>query len=205
MSQTIKNKIANIWYYYKYYLLAALLAVIVLAVAVKGCAEKKDYDVNLLFIHGYSESFYQTDGIASALGSFAEDGNGDGITDVQIITINYGNTVQDSNNASAARSANLAAGKNVLFLLDEQNYNELKAGGFLAELSELGESEYLEGDRFDAVESGLFSEVSGLGADGQKYYLCLRVYDSTKAKYDKSYDAQYNAAKSLITNILGKY
>lgn len=209
MEKKAIKKLTDFWYYYKYYLLVGIVAVIALAVTVKSCYEKRDYDVNVLFMtHGYSESFYQSesmDELKSVLGGFAPDRNGDGKTDVQVITINYGLTFEQSNSANAARSANLASGKNVLFLLDSQNYEELKAGGFLADISQLGESEYLESDRFDVVGSGLASSVSNFGVDGESYYLCLRVYDEKKAQSDIKYMAQYDAAKTLLTNIINKY
>ncbi len=207
--KSVLKKLSNIWYYYKYYMLAVLIAAVALFMTVKSCREKNDYDVSLLFMnHGYGTNFYRTetiDQISQILGQFSPDRNEDGKTDVQVITINYGNTFQQNNSANSARSANLAAGKSVLFLLDDQNYSELKAGGFLADLSELGQSEYLEGDSFDAISSGLFSSVENFVVEGESFHLCLRVYDEKKAESDSAFAEQYTAAKTLITNIINRY
>lgn len=200
---TFKKRIENIWYYYKAYLIAGIVAVIALCVAINSCANRKKYDVNILYMtHGYADSFYQTDELSELFAAYTDDVNGDGITNTQIITIRYGETLQDINSANATRSANLAAGKNVLFLIDEQNYTELKNGGFLADISSLGESEYLESDRFCIFDSGLLDNVSGFKQVGDRYYLCLRTYDESKANTDASYKKQYDAAKQLLQNII---
>lgn len=203
------KKLSNFWYYYKYYILVLIIVAVALFAVIKSCSEKNDYDVGMIFMnHGYGTNYNRTetlDAIAQTFGQFAPDRNGDGKTDVQIVTIDYGNTVQQSNSANSARSANLAAGKNVLFLLDEQNYNELKAGGFLADLSGLGQSKYLDSDSFDVNASGLFSSIEDFIMDGQEFHLCLRVLDEKRAEKDSEYAQQYEAAKTLMANIINRY
>lgn len=200
---TFKKRIENLWYYYKAYLIAGIVALVALCIAINSCANRKKYDVNILYMtHGYADSFYQTDELSELFATYTDDVNGDGIANTQIITIRYGETMQDINSANATRSANLAAGKNVLFLVDEQNYTELKNGGFLADISSLGESEYLETDRFCIFDSGILDTVSGFKQVGDQYYLCLRTYDKAKADSDASYKTQYEAAKQLLQNII---
>ena len=136
---------------------------------------------------------------------YTPDSNEDGLNNSQIITINYGTTFQETNSAGAQRSANLASGKAQLFLLDERNYQELKAGGFLADISELGDSEFVKGDAFLAYESGLLDSISGFKTVNEPYYLCLRTYDEKRAESNADFKQQYEAAKQTLKNIISEY
>lgn len=201
----LKKKFSNIWYYYKNYFLVGIVFLLALAVGINSCFNHRKYDVNVLYAtHGYSDIFFQTDELITLFDMYAPDANGDGINNTQFITINYGTTVEESNSAGAARSANLASGKCVLFLLDEQNYSELKAGGFLADISQLGTSDYLSGDAFEIYASGMLDNVSGFSQIDKPYYLCLRTYDSNRAGRDKDFARQYQAAKQLLINIINE-
>lgn len=201
-----KKKLINLWYYYKFYLLFIVIALMALAVGINSCVNKQEYDVNILFAtHGYSDSFFQTGELVTLFDKYAEDTNEDGVANTQFITINYGLTLQDSNNANATRSANLASGKAVLFLLDEQNYKELKSGGFLEDISSLGTSDYLKDDCFEIYDSGMLDNVSGFSKLDDPYYLCLRTFDKKKAESDKGFAMRYEAAKSLLINVIKSY
>lgn len=200
---TLKEKIGHIWYYYKTYIIFGTIIAVALAIALKSCISKHNYDVNILYMtYGYSDDLNQSEELSEFFNKYAEDTNGDGIADTQIISIRYGITTQEITSANAMRSANLAAGKNVLFMLDEQNYNELKNGGFLEDISALGTSEYLNGDRFEIFNSGLLDDISLFREIGDQYYLCLRTYDAKKAESDKNYKQQYDSAKRLLINII---
>ena len=75
----LKAKLLNFWYYYKYYVLGAVMAILVLAIALNSCFNRKDYDVNVLYVtHGYSDTFYQGDELISVFDTYAPDINGDG-------------------------------------------------------------------------------------------------------------------------------
>ena len=203
-----KAKLKNFWYYYKYYLLIGAVLVFALLVAINSCFNRKSYDLSVLYVtYGYSDSFFQTGELISVFDTYVPDTNADGVCNSQFITINYGTTFQESNSAGAQRSANLASGKALLYLLDERNYRELKEGGFLADITELGESEFInaDGDAFLAYDSGMLDEVSGFKALNQPHYLCLRVFDSKKADRDEEFRTQYETAKQTLKNIIDTY
>lgn len=201
----LKKTFNNIWYYYKWYFAIGAVLLVALAIGINSCVNRKNYDVNVLYVtYGYSDNFYQADELVALFDSYAPDSNADGVNNTQLISINYGTTVQETNSAGAARSANLASGKCLLFLLDEQNYQELKAGGFLDDISALGNSDYLSSDAYKIYESGVLDGVSGFKQLNKPYYLCLRKYDESRAKADKNFAAQYYAAKQLLTNIINE-
>ncbi len=199
----IRKKLENLWYYYKNYLLIGLVLVVSIVVGIVSCVGKGTYDISVLYMtHEYVDMTGQLDMLFS---NYADDFNGDGVENAQVITINYGTTLKEAQSAGATRSANLASGKNILFLVDEQNYNELKAGGFLQDISHLGSSQYLEGDRFDAKDSGLLSSIEGFSKTKSNYYLCVRTFDSQRSKTDSKYAKKYDDAYATIKNILNFY
>lgn len=197
----MKEKLENFWYYYKWYVLAGVLAVIMLFVTIGSCAEKEDYDVTVLYM---THSYVDIDGeMDPLLSEFADDHNGDGKVNTRIIPISYGTTHKESQSAGATRAAQLATGEFVLFLLDEQNYTELKDNGFLMDISHLGESSRLDGDRFDATE--LLYNIDGFKNTEQKFYFCIRVYDESKAKEQSNYDERYEIAYDFIEKLTEEY
>ncbi len=195
----MKKFFVNLWYYYKFHMLVALLLITATVIAVKSCAARKSYDVGvLLMTHGYDTGFRGTDGLAQKIGECVTDYNGDGVKNARIVAINYGKTANEVNSANAMRSANLAAGDSFLYLMDRQNYTELKAGGFLADLNELGGS----GDFADAASCGILDYDGSFAIAGQDYFLCLRVYDAARAEKDEKYAARYKAAQETISNLI---
>lgn len=199
----MSSKLENIWYYYKYYIIGGIVALIAIAFAVGSCVNRGTYDVNILYMtHDFVDVNRQFDALFD---TYMSDVNGDGKANTQVITISYGTTLNEMQSAGAARSANLAAGKNILFLCDEQNYNELKAGGFLMDISHLGQSQYLSQDRFDASSSGMLESIEGIKNSKSKYYFCIRTYDEKKGQTDKKYAAQYEAAYTFMKNVIEKH
>lgn len=194
------KKLENLWYYYKNYLLIGIILLTAAIIGIVSCSNRGKFDINVLYMtHEYIDMTGQLDMLFSG---YTDDVNGDGKENAQVITINYGTTLKEAQSAGATRSANLASGKNILFLIDEQNYNELKAGGFLQDISHLGDSPYLEGDRFDAKNSGLLSSIEGFSKTKSNYYLCVRTYDEKRAESDADYAAKYDNAYAVIKNIL---
>ena len=203
---TFKDKLKNFWYYHKTFLLIALILIMAAVFAVNSCVNRHSYDLNVLYVsYGYSDSFFQTGELVDLFDGYVDDINGDGKHDSQIVTINYGTTFQETNSAGAQRSANLASGRCLLYLLDERNYQELKSGGFLANISSLGSSEYLTDDAFLAYESGFLDDVSGFKAIDKPYYLCLRTFDEQKAEKDPDFARQYQSAKQTLVNIINQF
>lgn len=199
----LKKKLENLWYYYKNYLLVGALFVVAIIVGIVSCTGKGNFDMRVLYMtHEYVDMTGQLDTLFS---NYVDDFNGDGLENAQVITISYGTTLSEAQSAGATRSANLASGKNILFLVDEQNYNELKSGGFLQDISHLGNSVYLEGDRFDAKNSGLLSSIEGFSKTKSNYYLCVRTFDEKRAQTDAKYSKKYDEAYTVIKNILATY
>ena len=197
----MKEKLENFWYYYKWYVLAGLLAVIMLVVAIGSCSSKEDYDVTVLYM---THSYVDIDGeMDPLLSEYADDVNNDGKVNTRVIPISYGTTYNESQSAGATRAAQLATGEFVLFLMDEQNYKELRDNGFLMDISHLGKSSKLEGDRFDATE--LLYNIKGFKNTEQKFYFGIRVYDDSKAKEQSNYNERYEIAYDYIKALCEEY
>ena len=197
----MKSKLENFWYYHKYHLLAALLALLALIVAVKSCSAKKKYDVSVLLLtHSTKVTAIQTDSVGSFIAGFAEDVDGNGEVAVQVKSISYGYSAKEANSAVSARLALLAAGNDLLLVLDSQDYAELKEGGFIADLSPFGGS----GDKLEAGAIGLYAAVPGLDDDDYGYVLCLRTKDNERFGQDPDYAAKYSLCENVIRSIINQ-
>ena len=102
---TLKEKIQNFWYHYKWHSIAALVAILVLVVCVLQFCQREEYDAYILYAGSYSIGRTSENGdipeivdINSNLQKIAEDfdGNGD-------ITINFNNYYYLSNDEANER------------------------------------------------------------------------------------------------------
>ncbi|MBQ8605225.1 MAG: hypothetical protein IJ408_00670 [Clostridia bacterium] len=203
---TFKEKIQNFWYYYKNYLLVGVLLILALLIGINSCVNRKSYDLSVLYVtYADNDTFFRSRELSELFDSYTVDSNGDELANSQIITINYADSFQQSNSAGAQRAANLASGKCVLLLLDQRNYDELKSGGFLADISDLGDSEYLAEDAFDAYGSGFLNSLSENVVVKEPHYLCLRVDSEITGGNDSDFKLQYETAKQTLKNIIEKY
>ena len=82
---TAKEKIGNIWFYYKYYIIFVPLIVFTLAVFVVQCRNKPKYDYTVLLNSTQFVSDEDSERFSEYLQSIGEDVNGDGKVTVNVI------------------------------------------------------------------------------------------------------------------------
>ena len=199
-------RIANVWYYYKFYVLIGVILIIALIIGINSCFFKQAYDLSILYVTSENtDRFSHSDAVLNKIEQYVSDINGDGRVNAEIITISYGKTQAEQYSAASARAANIAYGKALFYILDEQNYEELKNGGFLEDLTDFGQSQYLEKYRFCINDSGMFNDIEGFSDISEKYYFCIRTYDKSKAESDENFQIQYDSAVSTLKNIINSY
>ena len=199
-------RFANVWYYYKFYVLIGIILIIALIVGINSCFFRESYDLSILYITSEdTDRFSHSEDVLNKIETFVSDINGDGKANAEIITISYGQTQAEQQSAAASRAANIAYGKALFYILDEQNYQQLKEGGFLEDISTLGQSQYLEQYRFCINDSKIFNSIDGFSDISEKYYFCIRTYDKSKAENEKNFQIQYDSAVSTLTKIINEY
>lgn len=83
--QTMAQKADNFWYHNKWIVLGFAAVIIVLAVMITQCVNKKEYDLQIVYFSYTATLDTQTDKMADYFSEYVTDINGDGSADVQVI------------------------------------------------------------------------------------------------------------------------
>lgn len=196
--KTPKEKWDNFWFQYKWYVVAIVATVAVLAVLIAQCATKTEYDLKAVYFTYTTALDAQTEGIADYLQKYAEDTNGDGEINVQVVNISFSNTTGDSQYKYTMLSklqAMLAGDESaMLYITDSETYeyiNSLTESGALLEGAPLKFSE----EFYTATESEQFGRLpEGLQIS------CRRISETTMQNKKQAAKA-YESAKKLLEKL----
>lgn len=165
--KTPKEKAANFWFQYKWHTIGIVAAVIVLAVLIAQCVSRPVYDMELVYFTYSPILDEQTTQIAEYFEEFAEDLDGNGEVNVQVINCSMSDSsydVQYRNTMLTKLQSLIAADeKALLFITDKKsikyfdNIASESGGLFEEEPLLLGEDFYkaTESKDFGALPEGL--------------------------------------------------
>lgn len=120
----MKKKLAHIWYYYKWYILAAALVIYVLADFVGDVKQVRPVDARVSIVSTNTVEESSVEALRLLFGQLYGDRNGDGYTEIEVNVYAYdgeGNTGGDADNYSAAGvhlASEIRTGETDLFLSD---------------------------------------------------------------------------------------
>ncbi|MDD6283801.1 MAG: hypothetical protein PUB05_00325 [Firmicutes bacterium] len=121
----LKEKIANIWYYYKLHIFIGSIIALALIIGCTQCAMRVEPDYKIVLSLSKQAPDTVIDAMSDYFEQFGEDINGDGQVKVDIVDACVGYT-QD---AQAAQSTKLMAemqyGQTMLFITDDSYYDRL--------------------------------------------------------------------------------
>ncbi|MBQ7726523.1 MAG: hypothetical protein IJT66_05195, partial [Clostridia bacterium] len=89
LPKTPKEKIANFWFQYKWYVTALTALAVVVAVLVAQCASRVSYDLQIVYFTYQAAIDEQTGEVAAYFEDLAEDINGDGEVHVQVVNCSF--------------------------------------------------------------------------------------------------------------------
>ncbi|MEE1161166.1 MAG: hypothetical protein U0K70_03800 [Acutalibacteraceae bacterium] len=196
--KTPKEKWDNFWFQYKWYVVAIVATVAVLTVLIAQCATKTKYDLQVVYFTYTTALDEQTEGIADYLQKYAEDTNGDGEINVQVVNVSFSNTTGDSQYRYTMLSklqAMLTGDENaMLYITDSETYeyiNSLTESGAFLEGEPLKFSE----EFYTATESEQFGRLpEGLQIS------CRRISETTMQNKKQAAKA-YESAKKLLEKL----
>ena len=93
--KTPKEKWDNFWFQYKWYVIAVVATVVILTVLIAQCATKTEYDLKAVYFVYNTALDAQTEKIADYLEKYADDTNGDGDINVQVVNVSFSNKTGD--------------------------------------------------------------------------------------------------------------
>lgn len=161
--KTFGDKVKNFWFHYKYFVLAGVFLATVLSVAITQCATREKFDTEVVLFTYNNYTAGQLDALELELEKHAEDLNGDGEVNVQIIDCAYGNSeLLDQQNAKRTKlTAVIASNSNaLLYITDAKSF------------------EYLD----TLFDDGFFVDLELPNNDGKSLALNKAFYDSVNSK-----------------------
>lgn len=115
------KKIENFWYYYKWYVLAAIFFIGAFSYIVYDAAQKPSPDLTICYIGNHASRLGAEDVLREELAPLLEDGNGDGQKHIDWIelTLDDPDDLQKKQTIEAQVPAVIAAAECKLFLVNE--------------------------------------------------------------------------------------
>ncbi len=122
--KTPKGKLENFWYHYKWHTIITVFVVGVLAVLIGQLVTKDDPDYSVvLAIQGYA-SDAATAKLEAELEKYGVDVDGDGKVEVQINSINLGDSTDYGMANQIKLMAQLATGDMMFYIFDQETYEK---------------------------------------------------------------------------------
>ena len=192
--KTPKEKWDNFWFQYKWYIIAITAVTVILAVLITQCATRTKYDLEVVYFTYTAVLDEQTNKIADYLAAYAEDINGDGEINVQVVNVSFSDKSGDSQykyTMLTKLQAMIAGDENaILYITDSESYKYLDGltenGLFDGEPIKLGDKFYsaTESEQLGKLPEGL--QIS-----------CRRISDTVLEGKKGAAEAYENALKLI--------
>lgn len=192
--KTPKEKWDNFWFQYKWYVIAITAVTVILAVLITQCATRTKYDLEVVYFTYTAVLDEQTNKIADYLADYAEDINGDGKINVQVVNVSFSDKSGDSQykyTMLTKLQAMIAGDENaILYITDSESYKYLDGltenGLFDGEPIKLGDKFYsaTESEQLGKLPEGL--QIS-----------CRRISDTVLEGKKGAAEAYENALKLI--------
>ncbi len=198
---TLRAKAENIWYHYKYHILAGIFLFGTLIVCLHSCVTKPEFDIHVYYVTGSSPMYNeQLAWIESAVASQCEDVNGDGKVTVAVTGLRVG---ENSDATERAQYLNaIQAGEVMLLFGDEGGINYLHKNGYLQSLTEF--SDQLDGEGYAwKVTGSVFSSLTeGYDVFSEPLYVSLRIFDNSWSSIRPSAKENYKTACNTLRSMI---
>lgn len=125
--KTAKEKRANFWFHYKWHTIAVIFTAVLLTILITQCSSRVKYDYKIVYFTYTPVLDAQTENIAEFIKTYADDVNGDGEVNVQLINCSISNkssAVQYNNAIYSKLTSMIVADKDILlFITDKESIN----------------------------------------------------------------------------------
>ena len=220
---TFSDKLSNFWYYHKYHVIIAVVAVAVLIYLSTSLVMKEKYDYEIICVlqnpvitrengdylsDGSDEKTYiyeeDSDYLKRYLESVGDDLNGDGKVTVSISYINIEGNRETATEIQKHKEQILTAlrtGECMILLGDKTGFDFLSEADALEDLSSLTRVP-LAYDGKALLLNDRLGEKIGRGDEDIPIYIGLRVFNGTLAQMSDQKKEDFANAEKLIENIL---
>jgi len=203
-----KKSLENYWFYYKFHTYAAIFAIVVLIVFVRGCYGNVDPDASVSYIGQAGLSTEFTDAVQKEFTKYIKDVNKDNkkVLNIQTIALVTGQGAQQK------AQLETYAGDSQIFITDKDNYIMYAANGLFAPLDSISTKYNIDLSKYPnlkvtslekkethvygipLINNGILNGVNGSDSE---LYLSIRVLNTSDAK-NKTKVATYNNCMLII-------
>ncbi len=198
----LRKKTENFWYYYKWYVVGGIFLLFTILAGITTCKPVKNMDFYMLYLRDDTPNAAQVAEMEEWLSPMVPDLNNDGVKAAKIMGISRSNMWNGDD--SAAMVVQVNSGEAVLYMVSDIAYETLHTNGVLQDLSSLGESAFLEGDRYRISASGILGEMEGFNQEETSFNLCIRRIKGTAFEGNPKYEEQEKAALDVLKKIMEK-
>ena len=197
-----RKKADNFWYYYKWYVVGGVFLLFTILAGITTCKPAKNADLHLLYLRDETPNAMQVAEMEEWFTAMTPDTNQDGEKVANITAVSRSNMW--SGDDSAAMVVQVNSGDAVLYMVSDAAYETLRANNVLQDISAVGESAFLEGDRYRISASGVLDELEGFEIEEGTFNLCLRRIKGTSFEGKAQYEMQEKAAIAVLKEIIKK-
>ncbi len=197
--KTVGEKIANIWFHYKYVIIFGTLIAALLTFLVVQCANKVESDLDIVYCSYVLCMDNEIAEMEEYFEQYAKDLNGDGEIKVTVINCSYSPenaSFEYKNSILQKLQATLAANpKAMLFITDSESmkyFDNLIVNGGVFE----GEPKLLKDEFFANLDDSEFGEY--LPRDLQ---ISIRRVEGTQMEQEKGSKENFVASKELLKSV----
>ena len=199
---TLRLKLENIWYHYKFHILVGLFLLVTLVVSLHSCVVKPKYDIQVFYVTGSSPMYNeQLAWLETAVASHCGDVNGDGEVTVSVTGVRVGASSDATQRVQDLNA--VQAGDAMLLFGDAAGIDYLHQHGYLQSLTEFTEDTDGEGYAWKVTGSSFFQENEGYDFFSQNLYLSLRIFENSWSSVRPGAKANYEAACNTLRSIIG--
>lgn len=198
LPKTPKEKLKNFWDYYKWTVVACIIAAIVIAVSVRQCATATKYDFGILAFAKTSVSAETLEAVADYVSQNCEDVTGDGVVNISIQNCTFDPKTEKGDYQSAImQKVQLALSSDyelLLVLTDDFGYDYI--------MGEDGLNEGMFVEEPCALSEKLLEELAKEGVNVPKeLQVSLRKYEGTWFEDKKNIEGMFEQAEKAYENL----
>ncbi len=194
--KTLREKIDNLWFHYKSFIIGGLFLAIALTVLITQCATKTEYDLKVIAYCYDPIGDDDCEAIGDYFEKYCEDTTGDGEINIMVVNCSYSKERSDrqyiysmNTKAQVLLSSDATA---LLFITDDESYEHISSVATNGKLFE-GEPLALDDEFYSSVDTDDYYELpKGL-------QLSCRIIEGTVIENEKNIDKYYNQAQNILS------
>jgi len=197
--KTFKEKRQNFWFHYKWQTIGAIFLTVTIAILTAQCMNREKYDFQMVLVAYKTCLDTQVDSVEEYIEQYAEDINGDGEVNVNIINCTFtegGDQQYKSTMLTKIQTQIIGNREAVMYIVDQSAHDYMQTiveGGIFE-----GEPLALDSEFYEATESKDFGKLP------EGLMLVKRRINGTTFAGDEKIEASYKECEKLIEKIKNK-